>query len=518
MDDLWNEVPCGLFSFTEAGLLIQVNATVGEHVGCAPDELIGQPVGRLFTVASRMFYQTHLLPLVTLHGRVDELAITLRSSKGLPVPVLLNARRQQRDGTGLIHCAYLPVNQRHQFEAELIQARTVAEEARKAVEDSERRFRQLADAVTQMIWTNRPTGEIDFWNQRWYDYTDRRDNEDPTQGWQAVVHPDDLAGTLAAYQRALTTGEVFVVENRYRRAADGHYYWHLNRAEPLRDETGAIRLWVGTATNIDDRKRQSELLEEQVSERTRALEAANFDLQRSNENLLRFAYVASHDLQEPLRKIQSFGDLLKTTYAHQLGEGADYLSRMQLAAARMSMLIKDLLAFSRISTQRHSFGLVSLNDLVAGVLGDLELTIQESDAVVEVGTLPTVVGDALQLGQLFQNLIANALKFRQPNQPPYVRISCQPLPAAQLPSTVKLTSSADTFYRITVADNGIGFDEKYLDRMFEVFQRLHGKNQYGGTGIGLAIVQKVAENHGGATTATSQPGQGAQFMVYLPAD
>ena len=183
-----------------------------------------------------------------------------------------------------------------------------------------------------------------------------------------VVHPDDLPATLDAYQRALATGEVFMVENRYRQAADEQYYWHLNRAEPLRDETGTIILWVGTATNIDAQKRQAEQLEAQVAERTRALEAANFDLQRSNENLLRFAYVASHDLQEPLRKIQSFGDLLQTTYADRLGNGTDYLNRMQSAAARMSLLIKDLLAFSRLTTQRRAFGPVPLNGLVSGVL------------------------------------------------------------------------------------------------------------------------------------------------------
>ncbi len=195
---------------------------------------------------------------------------------------------------------------------------------------------------------------------------------------------------------------------------------------------------------------------------------------------------------------------------------------LQVAANRMSALIKDLLAFSRITTQREAFEPVPLAEVVRDVLTDLELAIQEAGAITEIGPLPIVQGDRPQLGQLFQNLISNAVKFRRldradPASVPHIRIDCQRLPAAELPNGVKPARPAEQFYQIRVVDNGIGFDEKYLDRIFEVFQRLHGRSQYAGTGIGLAIVQKVAENHGGAITATSQPGQGATFWVYLPA-
>lgn len=246
------------------------------------------------------------------------------------------------------------------------------------------------------------------------------------------------------------------------------------------------------------------------------LNESNHLLSRSNENLQQFAYVASHDLQEPLRKIQTFGALLQTQYGDQLGDGTDYVLRMQSAAARMSTLIQDLLAFSRIATQQDRNQPTSLTEVVSLVLADLEVLISETEAVINVGSLPTVRGDARQLGQVFQNLISNAIKFRQPNMPPVVDIRSARVANLDLPAGVQPTRLAQFYQRIDVSDNGIGFEQKYADRIFQVFQRLHGKGQYTGTGIGLAICEKVVANHGGAVTATSQPDQGATFSVYLP--
>jgi light-regulated signal transduction histidine kinase (bacteriophytochrome) len=266
-------------------------------------------------------------------------------------------------------------------------------------------------------------------------------------------------------------------------------------------------------------------LESRVSERTQALAQANTQLQQANENLLRsngnleqFAYVASHDLQEPLRKIQSFGDILKSHYSDSLGEGIHHVMRMQAAANRMATLIKALLAYSRLSTRQQAITPVSLDQLVHTVLSDLEVVIAETRAEVKVEALPTVQGDALQLGQLFQNLLSNALKFHHPTNVPQIHITAQPIFATDLPALVKPSREAAVYHRIDVTDNGIGFEERYAERIFQVFQRLHGKSQYPGTGIGLAICEKVVANHGGAITAASQPGQGATFSVYLPAD
>ena len=284
-------------------------------------------------------------------------------------------------------------------------------------------------------------------------------------------------------------------------------------------------------------RRLSTLLEQQVQQRTQELallnkqllvsneelitsneelEESNGLLIRSNANLQTFAYVASHDLQEPLRKIQQFGDLLKTTYPDSTGEGVRYIGRMQSAAYRMSILIRDLLNFSRISTQREVGSMVSLATVVNQVLLTLELPIEETGAQIDVDSLPTINGDESQLNQLFQNLFSNALKFRQPGIVPQIQVRVTTLRAEGLPPTVKPTQAALAYHRIDVADNGIGFDETYLDRIFQVFQRLHGKSQFPGTGIGLAICERVVANHGGAITATSQPGQGATFSIYLP--
>lgn len=322
-----------------------------------------------------------------------------------------------------------------------------------------------------------------------------------------------------------------VVDEVIRPGASGHYenehpvvnrltgevrIMHA-RAQVQYDADGNPAFLSGTAQDVTEQRRVQHDLERLVQERTQQLQASVQDLRRSNENLKQFAYVASHDLQEPLRKIQSFSDILVSQYADQLGEGITFLERMRSAAGRMSMLIKDLLTYSRISTRRETIATVSLNDVMDGVLTTLDLLIGETSAVIELDNLPEVQGEPSQLGQLFQNLLSNALKFRKPDVAPVIQIRVEPVAAGNLPPTVKPTQTAAFYHRIDVVDNGIGFDEKYVGRIFQVFQRLHGKNQYGGTGIGLAISEKVAANHGGAITATSRPGQGATFSVYLPA-
>lgn len=247
------------------------------------------------------------------------------------------------------------------------------------------------------------------------------------------------------------------------------------------------------------------------------LEASVIDLQRSNRNLEQFAYVASHDLQEPLRKIQAFSDILQTQYAPVLGpEGIDMLRRMQSAANRMQVLIRDVLAYSRIATKREAIKPVDLNTLVGDVLSDLETIISDKKAIIHMGALPTTVGDAPQLRQLFQNLISNSLKFTRPERTPELRLTCRMLRGREARMPVSVADETRLFYEIGLVDNGIGFDPRQAERIFQVFQRLHGRSEYQGTGIGLAIVQKVVENHQGYIQAEGKPGEGAVFRVLLP--
>ncbi len=240
------------------------------------------------------------------------------------------------------------------------------------------------------------------------------------------------------------------------------------------------------------------------------LRTLNRRLQERNRELEEFAYVASHDLQEPLRKISSFSDLLFADYADALNDEAQhYLNRMREAAVRMSRLISDLLSFSRVATRGKPFAAVDLNRVLAEVVSDLEIAIGESGAKVTVDPLPTIEADATQMHQMFQNLISNAIKFRDAERPVTVHVR----------GRVEYTASeagGTAACRLEVQDNSIGFDEKYLSRIFQPFQRLHTKEAYPGTGIGLAICRRIVERHGGSLTATSAAGAGSTFEIELP--
>lgn len=254
-------------------------------------------------------------------------------------------------------------------------------------------------------------------------------------------------------------------------------------------------------------------LENRVIERTAELNKTNVELARSNRELQDFAFVASHDLQEPLRKIQAFGDRLRIKQGANLGdEGRDHLERMQNAARRMQTLINDLLTFSRVTTKAQPFVTVNLEKVAEEVLEDLETRIQQTGGRVEVENLPVIDADPLQMRQLLQNLIGNALKFHRAGAPPVVKVMGSLLPVDKIVQN----DSKSGLCRIKIEDNGIGFDEKYLDRIFTPFQRLHARGEYEGTGMGLAVCRKITERHGGSITAESAPDAGTTFIVTLP--
>jgi light-regulated signal transduction histidine kinase (bacteriophytochrome) len=227
-------------------------------------------------------------------------------------------------------------------------------------------------------------------------------------------------------------------------------------------------------------------------------------LEASNRELQDFIFVASHDLQEPLRKIQSFGNFLKEETEGTLSPAAaDYLSRVQSAARRMSVLIEDLLQLTRISTKAKPFESVDLSEIISEVQADLEIQLKETGGRIEAGGFPRLEGDPTQIRQLFQNLISNSLKYRKPGVPPVVQVENK-------------TAAGEKSCRVWVRDNGIGFEPQYAEKIFNIFQRLHTNEEYEGTGIGLAICRKVVERHGGSIVAKSQPGEGALFEVVLP--
>jgi len=255
--------------------------------------------------------------------------------------------------------------------------------------------------------------------------------------------------------------------------------------------------------------------QDSLVERTLEVERINRELARSNRELEGFASVASHDLQEPLRKITAFGDRLRTRCATALDETAlDYLERMHNAAGRMQTLIDDLLAYSRVTTKAQPFVPVDLGQVAREVLSDLELRIEKTGARIDLGELPTLEADPLQMRQMLQNLLSNALKFQRPGVPPAIRVAAWTLDGDATLS--RRFPAAFGMCQIAIEDNGIGFDEKHVDRLFKPFQRLNPQSAYEGTGIGLAICGKIAERHGGSITAASTPGEGTRFLVTLP--
>lgn len=298
--------------------------------------------------------------------------------------------------------------------------------------------------------------------------------------------------------RTISQGQVWEGEI-CNRAKDGTYYWVHTNIVPFLDQSGKPEQYVAVRYEITERK----LAEDQLKIYARKLEI-------SNQELEDFASVAAHDLQEPLRKIQSFSDRLKTKAKEELSEeNLDYLNRIQASAHRMQVLINDLLTYSRVTTKAQPFSQVSLNQVLSDVLSDLVVRIEQSGGKVETAPLPTIEADSTQMHQLFQNLIGNALKFRKPDENPLVKIETTMLNQSSL-------RDGGAACVITITDNGIGFDEKYLDRIFTIFQRLHGRHEYEGTGIGLAVCRKIIDRHGGLITAQSVPGNGAKFILTLP--
>ncbi len=318
------------------------------------------------------------------------------------------------------------------------------------------------------------------------------------------------AVTLLALFAAWVLGEAFVTRQirslveTTRRLAKGE----LSARTTLASEQGEFGV---LAHSIDE---MAEALASREIERKQAEEAIREyaeNLERSNRDLMDFANITSHDLQEPLRKISTFTDMLLMRYAESLDDqGNDYLHRIRASAKRMQTLIIDLLTFSRISTKSQPLDEVDLNIILDQVLNDLDLKIEESNAVINIDKLSTLYADPVQMHQLFFNLIGNSLKFSKPYNPATINIL----------GNLKLFPTNDgtyaEFYEIKVSDEGIGFDEKYLDRIFQPFQRLHSQNEYEGNGMGLAICRKIVERHQGDITAESKPGQGATFIVRLP--
>ncbi len=377
--------------------------------------------------------------------------------------------------------------------------------SRQKLEESEARLSMIVDASELGTW------ELDVVSQQVY-CSDKcltilgQNSSNPTREQLLQnIHPEDLKIRELAFLHGLNTGQLRY-EVRFIHP-DGNIHWVENRCRLLYDEGGTPVKMIGTVRDITEQKSFAHELERKVLQRTAELE-------RMNAELKSFAYIASHDLQEPLRKIQTFISRIVEREADNLSPaGKDSFSRVQNAANRMQKLIEDLLTYSRTNTTERKFEEVEVEKLIEEVRGEMREDFIQSNGALDVEVTGTIKVVAFQFKQVLQNLISNSLKFGKPDVAPVIEIRGGVVNTANIPFAV---SPETRFYHLSITDNGIGFEQQYSDRIFELFQRLHGKDEYKGTGIGLAIVKKIVESHGGYIAAISTAGNGARFDIYIP--
>ena len=396
------------------------------------------------------------------------------------------------------------------------------------VRESEERFRNLADESPMFVFMIDPNPEapVEYWNKTWLQYTGQTLEEAKGRAWNGIIHPDDIPVVMDHYTPAFQSQLSYFIPAIRVKRHDGEFRWHTFKGNPRYLPNGDFNGYVGVGVDIHEQKLAEESLklseiqlQQKVAERTAELERTVEELSRSNANLEEFAYAASHDLKEPIRKIHFFGDRIKESMKERMTDVENkYFNRMEAASKRMGSLIDDLLSYSQISIRPISFEEVNMNQLIDLVLEDLDLEIEDKGAAISVDMLFTMQGHHRQLQQAFQNLISNALKYNQPGKPPVVNISYEKVTGKQTGLTLSAEDQEKSFYLILINDNGIGFEQADAERIFNVFTRLHGLAEYRGTGIGLSIVRKVIENHNGFIWAESQPGQGSSFKILFPAE
>jgi hypothetical protein len=395
------------------------------------------------------------------------------------------------------------------------------------LKQAEEQFRNLADEspIFVFIIEADPLAPVNYWNKTWLHYTGQTPEEARGRAWDGIIHPEDVPLVMEHYAPAFAAQTSYFIPAVRVKRFDGTYRWHAFKGNPRYGSHGDFNGYVGVGFDIHEQKlaeealkQSEESLQEKVAVRTAELEHTVEELKRSNANLEEFAYAASHDLKEPIRKIQVFSDRLKSRLESKLeSDDRMFFERMELATRRMSSLIDDLLQYSHISREALLEDQIDLNEKVRLVLVDLDMEIEDKGAVITVEPLPVIKGHRRQMQQLFQNLVGNALKYARPGVAPEVRIRSRRVDGDDLSLPPDRRPGSGSYHLIEVQDNGIGFDQSDADRIFNVFTRLHGLAEYKGTGVGLSIVRKVVENHGGEIWAESSPSNGATFRLLLPA-
>lgn len=375
---------------------------------------------------------------------------------------------------------------------------------------AQRKF--IAESMPLIVWIMEADGTVKFVNKQFEVYTGISQEDVLKRGWQKAFHPDDLPTFNSLWQEALEHGSDFQFELRMK-LYNNNFHWNILRARAMKSK-GNVVDWVVTTIDIHDQKTMNEVLEQKVIQRTTELQLINEALEASNRDLQQFASIASHDLQEPVRKMFMFSRLIRDKFTDKLPPDVDkYLEKIMQSSNRMKLLINNVLNFSKVSINSDVYKLTSLKNIILDLLDDYEILINDKRATIDVGELPNLELIPGQIRQVFQNLLSNALKFSKPTASPHIEIRAEKV--SEKSFKAKPSKTGD-FCKITFSDNGIGFDEAFKDNIFALFQRLHSKDKYEGTGIGLAIVKKIIEKHNGIITAFSKEGQGATFEIVLP--
>lgn len=373
------------------------------------------------------------------------------------------------------------------------------------LQKSETQYKILTNTLPNIIFSMDLDGKVTFANIWMTEYTGETLQRLNETKWSTVVHPDDYDAFALLISPGIGKGMSTVrMDLRLKNHQTGEYLWHQLSLSPFQNDELKLQYWIGFIVDINAQKVYSETLRDNIAlkQNQETLETSIGELNRSNFELQQFAFVASHDLQEPVRKLMFYSDFLIEKYAGVLDQrGVGMLSNIHAASDRMRTLIQDLLSLSQINKEAARFKKIDLNKVADEAMQDLEMAIADKNVKLEVQPLPEIVGDDRMLRQLFENIISNSIKYSKPSGPVQVSISCR---------------KDNGSFVLSFRDNGIGFDEKYLPQMFSLFQRLHDRKAYEGTGLGLAICRKIVEMHQGSIWAESTEGQGATFYVSLP--
>ena len=485
---LFEQTPVGIGIFKGESLIIEnVNAALLSYGGRKYEDVINKP---LFSVIPEIEGQG--FKEIAQHVYTTGVPYTSPEAR---IKLFRNGKME----TIYVHFAFQP---RRDEYGKIIGLMVIANEitdlvkARKRVEKNEQLFKNLANSMPQVVWIAESDGMVSYYNNRVREFAGARRLENGGWTWEWMVHPEDMKATTEAWKYSVKHLTTYQQEHRVL-MTNGSYRWHLSRAYPYQSDEGIK--WYGTATDVHDQKVLEMGLENLVRERT-------MELERSNDDLEQFAHVASHDLKEPLRKIKTFAYKLKDEFHLALDEaGSVYLNKILHSTDRMYAMINGVLHYSSIHSVEHIPHLIDLNNVIKNILLDLEIPIQEKKATIHFENLPSVKGISALLYQLFYNLINNSLKFSKENVETLIEIKSSEIDLKGL-----------QYIEIIINDNGIGFDENYAEKIFATFFRLHPKDKYEGTGLGLALCKKIVERHDGFIFAQGDKNIGAQFTILLP--